>query len=255
MRSIVIFFSPSIIMSFKTSFARASEASLPINFAYATTLISAPSSSLIFVFTSRRENRRRLRGARSLLSPTSSLLSRCASRNRAAGYRSRGPTQTVRSTAPRGLYLLGRTVARNYYLFMSVIKSVECVEKLFLRRLFPGYELYIIYEKNVKVTVFLPEFLRRAVLDRAYKLVCELFARDIEHLRFRRLLDRALSDGMHKVRLPETDTAINKERVISFCGGFGKRPSRLRAQICYSGLSQNFSKVYFELRPISFAAS
>ena len=72
--------------------------------------------------------------------------------------------------------VLRRSVARDDYLLVRIVKLIECMEKLFLGGLFAGYELYIVHEQHVNVSIHIPEIRSGPGADGLYQLVGELLA-------------------------------------------------------------------------------
>src|SRR5437762_5890045 len=98
---------------------------------------------------------------------------------------------------------------------MSIKKCIERMEKFFLRALLASEKLDVIDQKKVGLTISLPKLDQIAVLDRVDELVDEKFAGEIHHLHVFFLRPDVLADGLHQMRLPETDAPVNKERVVS----------------------------------------
>ena len=97
------------------------------------------------------------------------------------------------------------------------------MEKLLLRRVLVGDELDIVHHQNIDIPVFIAKI--RPVLDVVLiilygldKLICERFACSIHYVQRGIIRKNFMTYGVHEVRLAEPDSAVNKERVIRFCG-------------------------------------
>ena len=119
-----------------------------------------------------------------------------------------------------------RTIAREYDLFVTIEKCIESVKKFLLRSLFSAEKLDIINQKQVGLAVALTEFHQGIVLNSVDKFVDEQLARQIHHLRRFLFHPDILADGLHQVRLAQTNAAINKERIVSTRGRLGHRQTR-----------------------------
>ena len=98
---------------------------------------------------------------------------------------------------------------------MAIEEGVEGMKEFFLRPLLAAEKLNVVDQKNVGLTITLAEFDEVTVLDRIDELINEKFARKINDLRVFFLRHSILADGLHQVRLAESDTAVNKEWVVS----------------------------------------
>src|SRR5207244_3354765 len=93
-------------------------------------------------------------------------------------------------------------------------ESIERVEKFLLGTFFATEKLNIVNAKQVGLAVAFPEFDQIVVLDRVDEFVDEKLARKINHLHVFLFREHVLPDRLHQVRFAETNTAINKKRVV-----------------------------------------
>src|SRR4051812_38789912 len=119
-----------------------------------------------------------------------------------------------------------RSIARKDDLFMAVEESVEGVKEFLLRTLFAAEELNVVDQEQVGLTITLPEFDQRTVLNRIDEIVNEYLAREVHHFRALFLRPDVLADRLHQVRLAETDAAVDEERVVSASRGLRDRETR-----------------------------
>ena len=103
----------------------------------------------------------------------------------------------------------------------GLVDVVEGVEKLLLRGLFSGDELYVVHKKQVDIAVFVPEFFGFTGLDGLYHLVCELVALYIGYLLFRVAGVDLLAYREQQMGLSEAGVAVNEQGVIGPSGVFG----------------------------------
>ena len=105
------------------------------------------------------------------------------------------------------------------------MQRVKRVEELFLRRLFAGKKLDVVDEQHVDLTVAIAKLRRAVVLQRDDELVGKLLAGEVDDVRGQIILNDAMTDRVHQVRLPETDAAVEEERVVGVrrCAGDGLR--------------------------------
>ena len=109
-----------------------------------------------------------------------------------------------------------RPIARKHDLLMSVEERVESVEEFLLRPFFAAEELDVVDQKQIGLAIPLPKFDQVTVLDRVDELVDEKLAREIHHFGVSLLRQNILPDGLHEMRLAQTDAAVNKKRVVGF---------------------------------------
>src|ERR1041385_8571925 len=100
---------------------------------------------------------------------------------------------------------------------MSIKKRVEGVKKFLLRPFFTTQKLDVVDQKKVGLPVTLAELDQITVLDRVDELVDEQLTRDIDHLHVFPFRPDELADGLHEMGLPQTDAAINEERIVGAC--------------------------------------
>jgi hypothetical protein len=88
------------------------------------------------------------------------------------------------------------------------------VEELRLCSFFAGHELNVIHQQNVNAPVPFPEIENPVIADGVDHLVHEPFGRDVSQFQAAIMLQHVLTDGMHQVRLSETNTSVNEQRVV-----------------------------------------
>src|SRR5688572_17346114 len=110
----------------------------------------------------------------------------------------------------------GWAIRREYELFMRVVEGVESMKELFLSPFFCGDELDVVYKEDVIIAIAFPEAEHLVIADRTDQVVGELFRGDIGQTQTSVPALDFVSDGMHQVGLPKTDTSIHEQRVISF---------------------------------------
>jgi hypothetical protein len=139
-----------------------------------------------------------------------------------------------------GGYVLWGAVGRDHDLFFLVVKGVESVEELFLRRILAGDEVYVVDEQDVYRAKLFSKFLGRPVLDGRYQLIHETFGRKIPRLQAatsRRPCPLAdlPPDCLHQVGLAHAYSAVKKERVVYlgrvFCDA---QCRRMREQVAWA---------------------
>src|SRR5438132_10339575 len=97
---------------------------------------------------------------------------------------------------------------------MAVKKCIECVKEFLLGPLLATQKLDVINQKKIGLAITLPELDQIAVLDRVDELVNEEFAREVDDLHVFFLRPDILTDGLHQMRLAQTDSAIDEQRVV-----------------------------------------
>ena len=128
----------------------------------------------------------------------------------------------------------GRAVAGHDDLLLGFVQSIERVKELLLGALFAGQELDVVDEEQIDVSVAFLEINRSLESDRVDQLVHERFGADVQSPEAREMPGDFMTDGMHQVGLPQTDPAVDVERVISArrlirdggCGGMGELIAR-----------------------------
>ena len=88
------------------------------------------------------------------------------------------------------------------------------MEKLLLCPFLACDELDVVDEQDVDVPVLVAEFLVPVVLDGVDELVREFLRRRVENLRVRVLVEDVVADGMHQMRLAQTDAAIDEQGIV-----------------------------------------
>src|SRR5437867_10703702 len=85
----------------------------------------------------------------------------------------------------------------------------------------------VVDQKQIGLTVTLPEFDQRAVLDRIDEFVNEKLARNVNDSRVFLFREHELADRLHEVRLAQTDAAVDEQRVVGaggrLCDGQARR--------------------------------
>ena len=128
-------------------------------------------------------------------------------------------------------------------LVARIIYRVERVKEFLLRYLFCREELYIIDQKQVNRSVLAAKFLVALFADSRYKLVCKLFARCIKDFSLGVKLMKLISDCLKEMRLSQTASAIEKERIILSPGRFGNAESRRVCKIVISADNKIFERI------------
>ena len=72
----------------------------------------------------------------------------------------------------------------------------------------------VVNQKKIGLSIALPELDEITVLNRIDELVDEEFAREIDHLHVFLPRPGILTDGLHQMRLAQTDSAIDEQRVV-----------------------------------------
>ena len=112
------------------------------------------------------------------------------------------------------LDILGRTVGCKNDLFACVVKGVECVEKLLLRRNLARDELDIVDQEHIGVAVFLFEFRRGFLFDGADELVREVLALDQNNIEVGLVALDFVCDRLHQVRFTESAGTVQEKRIV-----------------------------------------
>src|SRR5215475_8900306 len=97
---------------------------------------------------------------------------------------------------------------------MSVKKGVESVKKFLLRPPLTTEKLNVVDQKKIGLPITLAELDQITVLDRVDELIDEQLTGDVDHLHVFPFRPDELADGLHEMRLAQTDTAINEERIV-----------------------------------------
>ena len=111
----------------------------------------------------------------------------------------------------QALQVLGRAVTGEDDLLALRVQDVERVEELFLHPLLALEELHVVDEQDVRRAESIREAVGLAVFQRRDELAGELLARD--KYRPGANAQAFVRHGVHDVGLPETDAAVDEERV------------------------------------------
>ena len=106
-------------------------------------------------------------------------------------------------------------IAAEDYLLTGLEKGIEGVKKLFLRSLFSREELNIVNEEHVEGAVTSLEFPHRVALQRHNHIAHKAFRMNIGHATVGILAEKMLANRVHEMRFAQTDTAIDKQGVVS----------------------------------------
>src|SRR5699024_8399583 len=112
--------------------------------------------------------------------------------------------------------LLWWTGARNDDLLVVLMQCIERMEECRLCRFLACEELYIVNQQYIHIPVPVPEGFGLVVPDGVYELIREFFTGQVGNFCVRPVLQHIMSDGMHQVRLAETDTSVYEKRIIRF---------------------------------------
>ena len=132
-----------------------------------------------------------------------------------------------------------RLIGRNDDLLARAVQGVERVEKLFLRGIAAGDKLNIVQHQHIDVAETVAKFHVFVVLDGGDQLVGKHFAGQVEHTHVRKMFLNEMADGVHQVRLSQTDAAVEEQRVIRHARLFGDAQTDLtsRPQTCRTSIS------------------
>src|SRR5262249_47347166 len=110
-----------------------------------------------------------------------------------------------------------RAIGREHDLLLSIVQSIESVEKLFLCSLFAGDELHIINQQNIDAAVPLAKRVRLVVAETncANQFIHEPFERKISDSRGWISGGYRMTDCLKKMSLSQTHTTVEIERVVS----------------------------------------
>ena len=116
-------------------------------------------------------------------------------------------------------YFARRTVGRQDDLLVVLIQRIERVEKFFLRALtVAAEEVNVVDHQHVHCAEAVTERVHVVVLNRVDELIDEAVAREVEDACVPVALEHALADGLKQMRLPQTDPAVDEQRVVRFAG-------------------------------------
>ena len=114
-----------------------------------------------------------------------------------------------------------RAVRRHDDLRAGFVEGIEGVEELLLNPLLVLEELHVVDEQEVVRAVSLLETLDSLVTQGVDEVVHERLARDVPHGEVARVLADVLRNRLHEMRLAESGTAVDEERVVGLGGRFG----------------------------------
>ena len=123
-------------------------------------------------------------------------------------------------------HLIGRPVSGQNDLVVVLVEIIEGMEKFLLRGFLAGDKLDIIDEEEVRVAVFVAEFVVAALLQGDDELVGELVALDIDDVVAGMIFMHDAGDGIQQMRLAEAGRAVNEQRVIRLRRIVGDRDGR-----------------------------
>ena len=106
-------------------------------------------------------------------------------------------------------------------LLLAFEQRVERVEELFLRAILAGEELDVVDQQRIERAIRGLEIVDRVVLKRLHHVADEALR---VHVRDARALVAAadhVADGVHQVRLAQTDAAVDEQRVVGAPGILG----------------------------------
>ena len=108
--------------------------------------------------------------------------------------------------------LLWGTVGRYDYLSVILVKSLERVEKLGLRRFACAARdiLDIVYQEHIRAAELLSELDRFSRFDRDDELIHEILALDVDHVHRGVSLENSVGDRVHQVRLAEAAVTVDE---------------------------------------------
>ena len=140
------------------------------------------------------------------------------------------PRKTCAQPLFEGREVLRGAVGSDDDLLVRLIKVVEDVEERFLHGILAAEELDVVDHEHVARAVLLSEavaVLVVAATDDPDELVDHGLGVGVDHFCLGRVFEQEVADGVQKVSLPETDAAVDEERVIfparvlrnGLCGG------------------------------------
>jgi hypothetical protein len=127
---------------------------------------------------------------------------------------------------------------------MAFQQGIESMEKFFLGAFLASKELNIVDEQGVYRAVEALEFIDRIMLQGLNHVRDEALRVQVDNLRRGFLLQHHVAHGVHQVGLAQTDTAVDKQRIISGPGIFsdlnGCRPRQLIGFTLNKGIKSEF---------------
>ena len=103
------------------------------------------------------------------------------------------------------------------------MQHVKGVEKFFLCTFFSYNKLNIVDHQDIYSPVFFAQLCHGGCVtasDGFDYFVGKGFRSDIKNLHIRILLQDEVTDGMHQMRLSQTGTAVDKQRIVGISGRF-----------------------------------
>ena len=94
------------------------------------------------------------------------------------------------------------------------MQGIEGMEELFLGGVFARNELDVVDQQNINIAIAIAELFGLLPANGVDQVVGELFARHIQHIDVGILRQRRIADGVQQVGFAQTDTAIQKQRVV-----------------------------------------
>src|ERR1041385_1640223 len=119
------------------------------------------------------------------------------------------------------LNFAGGAVACEHDLFMTFVQGIKGMEELLLNPLLASQELDVVDQQHIRLPVFFAKTDKLIVLDAIDVLIGELFRGDVSDATAFFMGGHVMADRMQQVSLPQTNTAIEKKRVIGFAGCLG----------------------------------
>ena len=128
----------------------------------------------------------------------------------------------------------GRPVRGEHYLLFGLVQRIKGMEELLLHGVFAGDKLDIIHQKQVRLTVFLPEGRGGAPGDGRDNLVGKVLAFGVDDRAVREVLLKFFCHGVEQVGLTQPGAAVDEQRVVQqrglgrhrLAGGVGKPVGR-----------------------------
>ncbi len=127
--------------------------------------------------------------------------------------RAQAPLETGEEALLHACHFHGRLVARDHQLFACLVQCVEDMEEHILCLLLAGEELHVVDEENVHHLIELREVTHGIVLHRFDELLRELLGRNVEDRLVRMVLLDLDADGMREMRLTQTYTTVDQQRI------------------------------------------
>ena len=116
---------------------------------------------------------------------------------------------------------LGRAIRGNHDLLLLVVERVEGVEKFFLGALACGDELDVVHHQDVHGAEAIAEAGHAIEANRGDHFVGEFLRADVGKAQRRIAALERVADRLHQVRLAESHSAVEEQRVVGFRGLLG----------------------------------